>query len=254
MSGSPPNGAHIRDEELHAFIDGELPEGRAALVTAVLQADHALASRAASFDADKAALAAAFQPVAAEPLPAEWLRRIEQASAARPPARRVPRRAALYAMALAASLALVLFAATRHPWQATDSILAQAEAVRTGASAPVLRLAGATLPAPEARDALVARAVGLKVRAPDLARLGWQLAEIDTYAAAAALRYRGTDGHALTLYVRRSAGAPRFDLLKNGSLRTCIWQDEVVGAVMTGDMSAGQMMRVAAAAYSALNL
>ena len=34
------------------------------------------------------------------------------------------------------------------------------------------------------------RAVGLKLRAPDLARLGWRLQEIDTYAKAAALRYR----------------------------------------------------------------
>jgi len=34
----------------------------------------------------------------------------------------------------------------------------------------------------------------------------------------------------------------------------CLWQDEVVGAVMMGEMSAGQMMRVAGAAYAALNL
>jgi len=58
----------------------------------------------------------------------------------------------------------------------------------------------------------------------------------------------------LTLFVRRSDGVPRFELLKSGTLRTCIWQDEVVGAVMMGEMSAGQMMRVASAAYLALDL
>jgi anti-sigma factor RsiW len=58
----------------------------------------------------------------------------------------------------------------------------------------------------------------------------------------------------LTIYVRKSDGDARFDLLRRGKLRVCIWQDEVVSAVMTGDMSAGEMMRVASAAYSSLDL
>ena len=63
------------------------------------------------------------------------------------------------------------------------------------------------------------------------------------------------DGSTLTLFVRPSTGVPRFDLFKTGALRVCIWQDEVVGAVMMGEMSAGQMMRVAqGAAYAALEL
>jgi hypothetical protein len=56
------------------------------------------------------------------------------------------------------------------------------------------------------------------------------------------------------MYVRPSAGAPRFDLLRSGKLRVCVWQDDVVGAVIVGDMPAGQMMRVAGAAYSDLDM
>jgi hypothetical protein len=47
------------------------------------------------------------------------------------------------------------------------------------------------------------------------------------------------------MFVRSSTGMPRFDLSKDGKVRVCIWQDEVVGAVIMGDMTAGQMMRVA---------
>ena len=115
-------------------------------------------------------------------------------------------------------------------------------------------MTGAALADAPSRDAVLAHAVGLSLRAPDLAPLGWQLVELDTYAQAAALRYRAANGGSLTVYVRRSTGAPRFDLLKAGGVRVCIWQDEVVGAVMMGEMSAGQMMRVAGAAYAALSL
>jgi anti-sigma factor RsiW len=37
-------------------------------------------------------------------------------------------------------------------------------------------------------------------------------------------------------------------------LRICIWQDDIIGTVMVGDMSAGEMARAASAAYAGLNL
>ncbi len=240
----------IGDDEISAFLDGELPPERAAAVAAALARDPAMASRFADFSADKASLAAAFGPVLDEPLPPAWTARIAAAAARRQPRPRVA------ALALAASL-LAAFGLGRV-WHAgpadDDRLLAQANAARRDEIAPAIRLAGPALADPAARDARLARAVGLTVRAPDLSRLGWRLAEIDTYAAAAALRYRAADGHMLTLFVHRSDGTPRFDILKTGTVRVCIWQDEVVGAVMMGEMSAGQMMRVASAAYVALNL
>jgi anti-sigma factor RsiW len=66
----------IADEELHAFIDGELPPDRAAVLRAALAAEPTLAARVAAYQADKSALRALFGPVAARPLPAAWHRRI----------------------------------------------------------------------------------------------------------------------------------------------------------------------------------
>lgn len=59
----------VRDEELTAWIDGELPPERAAEIAAAVAADPALAARAETHRALKARLAATYDPVAAEPAP-----------------------------------------------------------------------------------------------------------------------------------------------------------------------------------------
>lgn len=245
----------IPDEDLHAFIDGELAPARANALAAAIEADTDLASRVAAFAADKAALATAYRGFAEAPVPAAWVARINLAAA---PARVAPRKSTrpAWAMALAACLVVAIGTAAFYKvgHRPEDGILLQADAARLDRVAPVARLSGAALAPGAARDAVLRQAVGLNVQAPDLARLGWRLGEIDTYPRAVALRYRDGSGTPLTLFVRRSDGVPRFELLKSGTLRTCIWQDEVVGAVMMGEMSAGQMMRVASAAYLALDL
>ncbi len=247
MSGQTP----VRDEDLHAFIDGELPADRAEFVADALERDANLATRAAAFAADKTALANAYRHVAEAPLPEAWLARIQQSTA---PARPVAANTN-WLMAVAASLVLAIGAgAIWHDRARPDDLLAQAEAVRENRPPPVTRLQGEALASIAARDAALTQAVGLKMQAPDLAHLGWSLSELDTYPHAAALRYHAADGRPLTLYVRRSTGEPRFDMLKDAALRTCVWQDEVTGGVVMGKMSAGEMERVAAAAYTALKL
>jgi hypothetical protein len=66
------------------------------------------------------------------------------------------------------------------------------------------------------------------------------------------LLYRHKDNRVFALYLRRPSGAPRFDQYKQGKLRVCIWQDDVLGAVMTGEMSAAEMQRLASLAYTGL--
>lgn len=252
-----PRPADITDEDLSAFIDGELAAPRAREVEHALQADPSLAARVAAFASDKRQLATLYADVAHAAIPDAWRARIEQASRPTTPRLRQAlawrRRPAAFALALAACVALVALATLRHPAPA-DPILAEAAAARLDETPPTARLTGAALADTPARDRILRAAVGLTVHAPDLSSQHFHLVELETYLHAATLRYRNDTGVALTVYVRPSAGPPRFDLLKQGRIRTCIWQDEVVGAVMMGDMSAGQMGRVASAAYLALNL
>jgi anti-sigma factor RsiW len=249
-------GTAISPEELHAFIDGELPPGRADAVRAALAADPVLAGQAEAFRRDRERLAAAFAPIAQAPLPDAWRARIEAAVVQPAPLairRRITGRTALpWAIAACVALALGL-GALRQEFATPDTILAEAWAARRGSAPASLHLTGGTLGTPEVQSAMAA-ATRLPVRPPDLRKLGWQLAAVDIYREAAGMRYGNKRGQTLTIYVRRSAGPPRFDLLENGATQICIWQDEVVGAVLIGDMSKPQMMRVAGTAYPDLDL
>jgi anti-sigma factor RsiW len=235
----------IADEELHAFIDGELTPERAAAVQAALAAEPALAARVASWQADKSALRALFGPVAERPLPSAWRTRIARHSA--------PRRPAYWRMGIAAGVVLALLGGGGALLlRGGDTVLADAQAARDG-TMPATRVITAL--AQSGADATLQATLGLPVRAPDLRKFGYHLVAVDFYRGpAAGLVYRNAQSADLTIYVRKSAGDARFDLLRRGKLRVCVWQDEVVSAVMTGDMSAGEMMRVASAAYSSLDL
>jgi anti-sigma factor RsiW len=241
----------ISEEELHAFIDGELPAARAAAVAALLQSDPVRAARVAAFRADKERLAAMLRPIAAAPLPDAWTRRVPQYQ------RRgaLPRR---WRMAAAAALFLAAIGGTawllRPP---PGGILAEAEAVHDGALSPVETLSGSTLAAVGARNSALENTTGLPLHAPDLSRFGYRLVSValfDRSHRAASLVYRNTEGADVTIYVRRSDGTARFELLHYGALRECIWQDDVVGAVILGRLSAGEMARVASKAYVDLDL
>ncbi len=242
-----------RDDMLHAYIDGELDAHGRADVERAMQADPDFAARVTAFQQDKQRLAAYLAPVADQSLPSHWItlvRRAAPAPAGRPRAWR---------LALAASVALVLLAGgVRLFAPAADTILAEAEAAHDGTWRPETEFAGASLPqgAPGAR--LLQDRLSLAVRPPDLSRFGYRLVAIDLFrhgtSPAAGLVYRNERAAPLTIYIRRSSGEARFDLLRRGRLRECIWQDDVVGAVLTGEMSAGEMMRIASKAYGELNI
>jgi len=161
---------------------------------------------------------------------------------------------------MSAAAAVVLAVIGGTAWlvrPAPEGILAEAEAAHDGALSPVETLTGSTLLAVGARDSALETTTGLKLRAPDLSRFGYRLVRVALYDRshrAASLIYRNTAGADVTIYVRRSDGTARFELLHYGALRECIWQDDVVGAVILGGMSAGEMARVASKAYADLDL
>jgi anti-sigma factor RsiW len=103
----------------------------------------------------------------------------------------------------------------------------------------------------------LASTLAMHLKAPDLSRMGYKLASVEIYDHVAAgkaveLVYRRADNRSFALYVRHATGAARFDEFTQGKMRVCIWQDEVLGTVMTGEMSAAEMQRLASLAYSGL--
>jgi hypothetical protein len=146
---------------------------------------------------------------------------------------------------LAARLTLLVWITIlRAPQEAPrDAILADAAAARRDEVPAIERLAGVETQNFAIADAVLHQAVGPRAQAPDLTALHWKLVELETYRAAAALRYQSDAGESLTIYLQLKVGAPRFEMLKDGKVRVCIWQDEAAVTVVMGDLSAGQMMR-----------
>lgn len=248
--------AHPSEAELHAFIDAELDASRHAEIAAILQADPVLAARVAAYQSDRDRLRLAYQALPEDAPPAAWVAQIEAGLAARGKTR-LTRRLAIgggaAGLALAASVAALVY------WQRSQdhTILAQAEAARDGRMTGQLA-DNASLQAPPVRDALLQSVTGIHVRAPDLERFGFRLAQIELFGppgrGAAQLRYADPRSRLLTIFVRPSDGSVRFDITRRGELRICVWQDDVVGTVIMAPVSPAEMMHIAASAYTDLNL
>jgi anti-sigma factor RsiW len=236
----------ISPDELHAFVDGELPPERATAVAAAVAADPGLRRQVDDFRADKALIASHYGSLIDRPLPLKM-----QAMLARGRRPRFLQRREAW-MALAASIVLAVLGWMSFSYvgeRPDEAMVAEALAAHTGIEAGNVGEVSA------ARQTL-REVLDLELQAPDLSRLGYTLAGVRTLGAAAEARavlldYRDARARVFTLYMRRSTGDVRFEMLKQGETRICVWQDDVLGAVMMGEMSAGEMLRLASAAYSA---
>ena len=242
----------ITDEELHAYIDGELDPLRAADVAVLIQYRPELQARVAAFRADKALLTQAYGPLIDQPIPARWQAMID---ARRMGSRPVLSRRMMFAAAASAAVAFAGWSTyTRLRNDADDRIIAEALSARGDA------VTGAT-GAPERRenaDRTLKTALGLQIKTPDMAKLGFELTTVRVYAGvpggnAVRLDYRDPQQRMFTVYLRHTTEGERFDMLKRDSVRICVWQDEVLSAVMLAEVSAGEMLRLASLAYDGFN-
>jgi anti-sigma factor RsiW len=233
----------LRDDELHAFIDGELDDDRAREVARIIASDRVLADMVQAYRVDKARLLEHYEPILDQPIPEAWLKRIEQA---RRPARVVMLRRPLYALA-ASLLALVL------GWSGYQVMLERSGEAVVNEAVASRDVADSS----SAFDAAqVAEVLGTRVKLPDLSRAGYSFAGVAVMAKAGGkavkLDYRDRDNRVFTLYLKASSGRTHFEMSSRGPVRICLWQDDVLASVMVGEMSSAEMLRVASLAYNGL--
>lgn len=237
------------EEDLQAFIDGELDAARAAGVEAAIQGDAELARQVHAYRADKARLAQIYAPLIDRPVPEEWLAKINRRNVVALPVK--PSRRRMMGMAIAASVA-VAFGATlayrRFSGESGEALIAAALDAHALAR---------DIPAQPVPENALTRLVGLEIKAPDLSKMGFSLVGMRTLdgpggGAAAVLAYRDAGERVFTLYLKRSSGTPQFDMIKRGDTRICVWQDDVLSTIMLADVSAAEMLRLASLAYSGL--
>jgi anti-sigma factor RsiW len=252
----------ITEEELHAFIDGEVEPQRAAQIATAVQSDSTLARQIAAFREDKLRLRQAYSPIANAPLPEKWLDLIDQHAREKRIRRSWPH---IPQQALAAAAAILLLIVSlglsreflRLPNE--EQIINEALAARDHSVQPERSFTAADFARADKGATLLTAALASKVNAPNLTRMGYRLESVRIYpgrpgSKAVELDYRNMRNGLFTLYLRRPSSPPRVDIVERGRLRICLWQDDELGAVMAGEMPAGEMARLASLAYSGLTL
>jgi len=199
-----------------------------------------------------------YGPLIDRPLPKAWSERIRGTQS-----RTQRRYATRYVISAIAATILLMVAGQVYYW-----------ALRPGHSGEIVQTAldargdGITpeqiipiSPGTEANqyNAVLSMVVSSDIKVPNLAPLGYELISIRLYSgsadeAAAELLYRDDSNRLFSLYLRRSDGTTRFDQFEQDGLRVCVWQDEVLAMVMTGDVSTAAMQRLASLAYTGLTL
>ena len=237
----------ISDEDLHAYVDGALEEGRAFAVRNALARNTDLAERAALFQADKAMLKAIYAPLAERPLPQEWTLLARRRSRPKMPWRLAGAIAAALLIAAGASLAW------RHYASGNGDVVETALDARDGTLTPRRYIVLNDIVQAHRYDAALRQTTASNVHIPDLSRMGYRPSGLRLFGTAAELLYQGPQGRLFTLYIRRSDGAARFDQFAHGGLRICIWQDDQISAVMVGDVSVAAMQRLAILTYTGLS-
>jgi len=252
----------ISEEELQAFIDGEIDPQRASQIAMAAQSDNIIARRIAAFREDKLRLREVYAPIATQPLPENWLNLIDAHAREKRSGWSWPRISQQVLAAAAAILVLVLSLGLSREFLRLpneEQIINEALAARDHIVQPQQSFSSAELARTDNGGILLSAALNSKVKAPNLTRMGYRLDGVRIYRGppggkAVEIDYRNARNTLFTLYLRRPSSPPRVDIVERGRLRICIWQDDEMGAVMAGEMSAGEMARLASLAYSGLSL
>lgn len=244
----------IDEMTLQAYIDGELLETECAAVEDAMRRDPFLAKQIAQYRDDKSRLAKVYGHIRVEPLPGTWTELIENYPV-KAQARFSAQNLAAIAAVLLITIGIVSWYQRSEPRQ--ESIIEEALAARDEAIPERRTIAVTASTRASAADRAVATALSMRVRTPDLSPMGYTLSGVRIYdgmpgGKSVELLYRKANRPLFALYLRHPSGPARFDQFKQGRLRVCIWQDDVLGTVMTGEMSAAEMQRLASLAYTGL--
>jgi anti-sigma factor RsiW len=248
----------VHEHELHAYVDGTLPETRRLEVEAWLAAHPADAARVQDWISQNQSLHAAFDSVLNEPLPLNLVR------ATRRPAMPMP-------FTVAATLAMLVTGLIGYaiglnaPGQAPAAPAAPAYLARDAAIAHAVF-------SPEARhpvevdaahaDHLVAwlsKRVGTQLQAPDFSAQGFELLGgrllTGETGPVAQFMYQDKIERRVTLYVRRAVAGnteTTFRHATESGVDVFYWIDGDFGYALSGQIGRQAIQKLADAAYSQL--
>lgn len=241
----------IRDDEIHAYVDGELDAQRAAAVEAQSALDPAVAESIQSIRSQNARLHLAYDAVLAEPVPMRL-------GALQAPALRLRRFAAVLAwMTLGGTVGWFVRDASMEPQHV---VLPRQAAVAHVAFTPEVRHPVEVTAAEEAHlVAWLSKRLGAKVKAPKLGAFGFELLGgrllPESGRPGAQFMYQDAAGKRLTLYVSTDVTNrdTAFRHTTENGVQVFYWIDQHLGYALSGDLPRAEMLRVARSVYEQLN-
>lgn len=257
----------VTEADLHAYVDGLLPESRRAEIEAYLAARPEEAERLQAYRNQNDALRTLFNPVLSEPVPVRLST--------------VPRRRSWMLQQLAASLAIA-FLGGGAGWMLHERVDQQAELARAPAStsANAQRVAGLARQAAVAHvvyspdvkrpveigadqeEQLVtwlSKRIGSQIRPPKLGKLGYELIGgrllPGESGPVAQFMYHDAAGQRLTLYVSAEQSHNQdtgFRFAQEGPVNVFYWIDGKFGYALSAGADRGELARIASAVHDQL--
>ena len=256
----------VTEGDLHAYVDGLLPESRRAEIAAYLDARPDEAQRLQMYRAQSDALRALYDPVLSEPVPARL------SAVPRAASRHLQRYAAGFVIALVSGAAGWFL----HGSADQGTTLARA-AQQAGASQQVASLARQAAIAhvvysPDIRHPVeigadqetqlvtwLSKRLGTPIHPPKLGKLGYDLIGgrllPGQSGPVAQFMYHDAEGQRLTLYVSTEQSQNKdtgFKFAEQGPVNVFYWIDGKFGYALSGGIDKATLARIATAVYDQL--
>lgn len=248
----------IKQDELMAYVDGELDADRAQMIELQIQHEGELAATVAALRAQQQALRASLDPVLDEPIPARLLRSNTHARFSR------ARIAAALAwltlgVIVGSQLSSLSFLtdqrdfARHHAAHDLPRFVHQA-VVAYGVFAPeVHRPVELGSVDAQALNTWLSKRLQRQMQAPDLSQLGFSLVggrllPGETNKPAAQFMYEDRQGQRITMYLRGMAeptAETAFRFAEQGPVNTFYWVEGNWGYALSGELSRSQLLQIA---------
>lgn len=263
------NTHSITEADLHAYIDGRLPEDRLAEIEDYLAEHPDEAGRLQAYREQKVALRALFDPLLDEPLPAA-LRDLAESplAGAGGPHRPFLGRWSLQRIAASFAIAMLGGAAGwlgHGHYQASEPLAQAVPLSRQAAVAHVVYSPDLRRPvevSAEQEDQLVkwlSKRLGTPVSPPKLGTIGYELVGgrllPGNSGPVAQFMYQEGSGQRLTLYVSTENMVSRdtgFRFAREGEINVFYWVEGKFGYALSGSIAKGELAKVATAVYDQL--
>jgi anti-sigma factor RsiW len=248
-------GAAIPENELHAYVDGQLPEDRRMEVEAYLADNPQDQARIRDYQEQNRLLHASYDPVMAEPIPTSW--------------HLAARRQPFSFQAVAAAVAFIFLGGVAG-WFLRGAIIQlsakEVDFARQAALAHALYTPEVRHPVEvtaEQEEHLVrwlSKRLGGTLKVPHLVDLGYELVGgrllPGDQGPVAQFMYQEQSGRRLTLYIKTDPSSERetaFRFSQQGKVAVFYWLDRRLSYALSGEMRKDELLHIANTIYQRLN-